>query len=343
MLAASSARSMSASSSPPMLAERLTRTFCARAISSRIVGYDFVLMELTIETRGLTRRYGSRRVVDELRLEVPKGTIYGFLGQNGAGKTTTMRLLLGLIAPSAGEVRLFGEPVRRELLARTGALVENPGFYPYLSGRRNLALLARATSRAGDVDEALNAVGLLDRGDDRYGTYSRGMKQRLGIAWAILGRPELILLDEPLNGLDPPAVLTIRALITDLARKHGCTVFLSSHLLHEVEMSCDRVAIIDRGRLIAQGTVSELIHPEREVLEVELAKPDDAVPIAKSLPFVREARVENGKLVVELEHQHAAELNRALVEKGHVAATLVPRRRTLEELYHSRVAESRRL
>ncbi|MEZ0231155.1 MAG: ABC transporter ATP-binding protein [Planctomycetota bacterium] len=302
-------------------------------------------MDFTIETRGLTRRFGQRRAVDDLDLQVPKGSVFGFLGQNGAGKTTTMRLLLGLIAPSAGEIRMFGEPMRRELLARTGALVENQGFYPYLSGRKNLLLLAKATGRlpgpAKAVEEALEAVELRDRGDDRYASYSRGMKQRLGIAWAILGRPELVLLDEPLNGLDPPAVVRIRTLITELAQKHGSTVFLSSHLLHEVEIGCDRVAIIDRGRLIAQGSVAELIHPERAVLEVSLADPAAAVSIAKELPFVKDARVEEKLLVVELENEKAGELNKALVEKGHVPSALVPRRKTLEELYHTRVAESR--
>ncbi len=304
-------------------------------------------MDFTIQTRGLTRRFGSRSAVDDLALEVPRGTVFGFLGQNGAGKTTTLRLLLGLIAPSAGEVRLFGEPFRRELLARTGALVENPGFYPYLSGRKNLLLLCRATGRlprgacALAVEEALQAVELADRGDDLYGTYSRGMKQRLGVAWAVLGRPELVLLDEPLNGLDPPAVVRIRALMTELSKKHGITVFLSSHLLHEVEIGCDRVAIIDRGRLIAQGSVAELIHPERATLEVAVSDAEGAAAVARALPFVREARLEEKLLVVELEHERAKDLNAALVAAGHVAATIVPRRKTLEELYHARVAASR--
>ena len=328
-------------------------------------------MELTIETRGLTRLFGSRRVIDDLRLEVPRGTVFGFLGQNGAGKTTTMRLILGLIAPSAGEVLLFGKPLERPLLARTGALVESPGFYPFLSGRKNLVLLARATGRVAEpekaADVALRAVELEDRGADLYGTYSRGMKQRLGIAWAILGKPELILLDEPLNGLDPPAVLRVRSLISDLA-KEGATVFLSSHLLHEIELGCDRVAIIDRGRLISQGSVSELLQTGRATFEVEVQDLEGAAAVARALPFVREARVEASSqerrvvggaepvaggpgraprseraqvLVIELESERAADLNRALVEKGHAPASLVPRRRTLEELYHTRVAESR--
>jgi ABC-2 type transport system ATP-binding protein len=314
----------------------------------------FGRMEFTIETRGLTRHFGKRRVVDDLRLEVPRGTVFGFLGQNGAGKTTTMRLILGLIAPSAGEVLLFGKPLERPLLARTGALVESPGFYPFLSGRKNLVLLAKATGRVPEpekaADEALAAVELADRGTDLYKTYSRGMKQRLGIAWAILGKPELVLLDEPLNGLDPPAVLKIRALIADLA-KQGTTVFLSSHLLHEIELGCDRVAIIDRGRLISQGSVAELLQPGRATLEVEVQDLEGAAAIARELPFVSAARVEASSqerregrpqvLVVELENERAPDLNRALVEKGYAPASLVPRRRTLEELYHARVAESR--
>ncbi|MBI3723781.1 ABC transporter ATP-binding protein, partial [bacterium] len=200
----------------------------------------------------------------------------------------------------------------------------------------------------------LNAVGILDRGDDLYGSYSHGMKQRLGIAWAILMKPELVILDEPLNGLDPPAILLIRGLIRDLAAKAGATVLLSSHLLHEVELGCDRVAIIERGKLIAEGTVESLLHPEREVLEVECDDLDAAAGVARALPFVAAARIEPSArerrataarpkvLVVELEHGRSAELNRGLVESGRAVATIVPRRRTLEELFHDRLAETRR-
>jgi ABC-2 type transport system ATP-binding protein len=328
----------------------------------RVACYDLASMaadpNVVLETIALTKTYGRRHAVDGLELQVRRGEVYGFLGPNGAGKTTTLRLVLGLISPTKGEVRLFGRSLAQDrlgLLARTGALVEMPAFYPFLSGRKNLLLLGRATGRTtpARVDECLDAVGLLDRGGDLFKGYSRGMKQRLGIAWAMLGKPELILLDEPLNGLDPPAVLMIRALIRKLAQD-GATVFLSSHLLHEVELGCDRVAIIDQGRLIAQGSVEELIHPDRDVLEIECDDPHRALVTARTLAFVSDARVEPSAreqrakaphplvLTVELATGHAHELNAALVGADHRVSALVPRRKTLEELFHARVAETRR-
>lgn len=314
--------------------------------------------EIVLETRGLSKTYGRRVALDGLDLRVGRGEIMGFLGQNGAGKTTTLRLILGLIEPTAGEVRLFDRPLasdRLGLLARVGSLVENPAFYPFLSGRRNLLGLGNATGSTtrARVDECLDAVGLLDRGDDLFKGYSRGMKQRLGIAWAMLMKPELILLDEPLNGLDPPAVLVIRALVRKLARE-GTTVLLSSHLLHEVELGCDKVAMIDEGRLIAQGTVEELIHPERDVLEIECDDLDAGLEAVSKLAFVVAKRVEPSArearanaphpsvLTVELEPGHSPELVKALVDSGRAVAAVVPRRKTLEELFHSRVAETRR-
>ena len=323
--------------------------------------YDLAAMskEVVLETRNLTKKYGSRPAVEGLDLQVYRGEVFGFLGQNGAGKTTTLRLVLGLIEPTAGDVLLFGKSLARDrltLLARIGALVETPAFYPFLSGRRNLLLLGNATGTATveRANECLDAVGLLDRGDDLYKGYSRGMKQRLGIAWAMLGKPELILLDEPLNGLDPPAVLVVRALIRKLADA-GTTVFLSSHLLHEVEMSCDRVAIVDQGRLITEGSVEELIRPDRDVLEVECDDPHAALEVTSHLGFDVAARVEPSKreqranaphplvLTVELDAGRAPELTRALVQSGRAVSAIVPRRKTLEELFHARVAETRRV
>jgi ABC-2 type transport system ATP-binding protein len=359
-----------------------------RVLESPIVTGEKV--DLAIATLGLTKVYGDRVAVADLDLEVRRGEVFGFLGQNGAGKTTTIRMLLGLVRPTRGDVNLFGRPLssnRLEVLDRVGSLVEGPSFYPFLSAEKNLVLIGAATrgknglsgSRLVDrARECLDRVGLLDRKDDLYKGYSRGMKQRLGIALAMLHRPELIVLDEPLNGLDPPAIVRIRALIRDLAGKEGATVFVSSHLLHEVEITCDRVAIIDRGRLLAKGSVADLLRPEHDVIEVEADDLEAAGKLARELPFVKKSWIEDGSheartrrvaslaaraerpdsgrdevtivpgraageriLVIELELGHAAELNAALVRAGRAISSLAHRRRTLEDLFHTRIAEAR--
>ncbi|MGV9819413.1 ABC transporter ATP-binding protein [Nocardia xishanensis] len=212
-----------------------------------------------VVTSGLTKRYGEHIAVDDVGMRVDAGEIYGFLGPNGAGKTTTLRMLAGLIRPSAGVATVLGGvPGDPSVLRRIGALIESPGFYPYLSGRDNLRVLAkyRGLGRA-EVAGALDRVGLADRADDKFRTYSLGMKQRLGVGAALLGRPDLLILDEPTNGLDPAGMAEIRELITELAAD-GHTVLLSSHLLSEVQEICDRVGVISGGKLIAESTVAEL-------------------------------------------------------------------------------------
>ena len=216
--------------------------------------------DAVIAATGLTKRYRSGVLaVDDVDLAVHRGEVYGFLGPNGAGKTTTVRMLLGLIRPTAGTVSVLGEPPGAPGgLCRLGALVESPGFYPYLSGRDNLRALARraGVGRSG-VEAALDAVGLTGRAGDRFATYSLGMKQRLGVASALLGDPELLVLDEPTNGLDPAGMADMRSLVCRLGDE-GRAVLLSSHLLGEVQQVCDRVGIISGGRLIAESTVAEL-------------------------------------------------------------------------------------
>jgi ABC-2 type transport system ATP-binding protein len=213
-------------------------------------------MTIPVQTHALSKHYGSIRAVDEVSLTVQPGEVYGFLGPNGAGKTTTLRMLLGLIRPTSGSLQLFGQPPGE--LARVGALIEGPAFYPYLSGRANLRVLAdHAGVPRGRVDDVLEVVDLADRAGDRYKTYSLGMKQRLGLAAALLKRPELLILDEPTNGLDPAGMADMRVTIRKLAAD-GCTVLLSSHLLAEVEQICDRVGVIHRGRLVTETTVADL-------------------------------------------------------------------------------------
>ncbi|MFD0823585.1 ABC transporter ATP-binding protein, partial [Micromonospora zhanjiangensis] len=213
-------------------------------------------VEFPVRTTGLTKRYGEITAVDALDLAVPAGQVYGFLGPNGAGKTTTLRMLLGLVRPTAGTVRVLGRPPGR--LAGVGALIEGPAFYPYLSGRDNLRVLARYTGTGrARIETVLEMVDLADRGADRYAGYSLGMKQRLAVASALLKNPRLLILDEPTNGLDPAGMADMRALVRRLGAG-GCTVLVSSHLLGEVEQVCDRVAVVADGRLVAESTVADL-------------------------------------------------------------------------------------
>lgn len=302
--------------------------------------------ELVIETRGLTKLYGPHRAVSELELRVPRGTIFGLLGQNGAGKSTTIRMLLGLVRPSAGEVRLFGRSLAHErmaLLGRVGCLVEGPAFYPYLTGEQNLRELGALAGgvRQEDVQRALARVGLGARGRDRYGGYSTGMRQRLGIAAALLHDPELVILDEPLNGLDPPAVLLVRDLIREL-RGAGKTVLVSSHLLHEVELVCDQVAIVEQGRVVAQGEVTALLRTDRVRVAVSTPDPARAAEVARGLELVSAVDEQGGeRLLIELREDAPARLNRALVEAGVEVAGLARHQRTLEELFHELAGAAR--
>jgi ABC-2 type transport system ATP-binding protein len=212
------------------------------------------MTEYAVRTRALTKRYGDRAAVDGIDMTVERHQIYGLLGPNGAGKTTLMRMLTGLVRPTSGEVTVLGGPPGRpDTVARVGALIEGPGLYPHLSGRDNLRVLARDAR----VDEVLDLVDLADRAGDRFGSYSMGMKQRLGVAAALLKDPELVLLDEPTNGLDPQGVRDMRDLVRDLGAA-GRTVLLSSHVMAEVEHLCDRVAVLARGRVVREGTVEEL-------------------------------------------------------------------------------------
>jgi ABC-2 type transport system ATP-binding protein len=295
--------------------------------------------EPVVRTRGLTKVYGARRAVNGLDLEVPRGCAFGLLGQNGAGKTTTIRMLLGLVRPTAGEVRLFGrslEAERMTLLPRIGCLVEGPAFYPYLPAARNLKCLGDVAGGVtwARVEECLGRVGLGDRGKDLYRGFSTGMRQRLGIAAALLLDPELVILDEPVSGLDPPAILVVRRLIRDLVEREGKTVVVSSHLLHEVEVSCDRVAILEQGRVVASGKVSELLHPEQAWVDVGVSEPERAAEVARGLEGVKAVEVRAGAIAVGLEGPRQAALNRRLVEAGLEVSSVVPRRRTLEEMFH---------
>ena len=302
-------------------------------------------MEPVIRARGLTKRFGRRVAVDGLDLEVGRGQIFGFLGPNGAGKSTTIRILLGLLRPHGGEAHVLGARVPRDRLriaGRVGALVEAPVFYDYLSGRRNLELLARLSGgcERRRTDEVLELVGLRDRQHDRVGTYSHGMKQRLGIAQALLPKPELIILDEPATGLDPQGLVEVRELMRHLCDSEGLTIFLSSHLLHEVELICTDVAVVAQGRAIRAGKVSELLSRSTSQADVQVDDVPRAAGVAKGLPYVTGTEVRDGWLRVSLEGEQMADLNRDLIAAGLRVSTLAPARSSLEEIYLTLMAEN---
>jgi ABC-2 type transport system ATP-binding protein len=233
-----------------------------------------------VETHGLTKRFGPNVAVDDVELLVPRGCAFGYLGPNGAGKTTLIRVLLGLTHADAGTMSLLGYPVpkhRDRALARVGAIVDEPRFHPHLTGRENLELLAEAREPAarGRIGPSLERVGLMHRADDRVNKYSMGMRQRLGVAACLIGDPQLLILDEPMNGLDPGGMQEMREMILSLVAE-GRTVMLSSHLLDEVERTCDAVAIVDRGKIIRQGPIAELLAGTSVALQVECSDPERA-------------------------------------------------------------------
>jgi ABC-2 type transport system ATP-binding protein len=288
---------------------------------------------LVIETRALTKRYGDAIVaVDDLELRVRRGEVYGFLGPNGAGKTTTLRMLLGLVRPTSGDAAVLGAPPGSpEGLARIGAMVEAPAFYPFLSGRDNLRVLARYAGVAEDrVEAVLGEVRLSDRADDRWATYSQGMKQRLGVAAALLKDPELLILDEPTNGLDPAGMAEMREFIRALG-KGGRTVVLSSHLMREIEQVSDRVGVIRDGSLVAEGTVDEL--RGRAGLRVRAEPLSEAARLVGALPDVDQVTSVDGLLEVTVDTAQAPAINRVLVEAGVAVSELYAQKASLEDVF----------
>jgi ABC-2 type transport system ATP-binding protein len=288
---------------------------------------------LVIETRALTKRYGDAIVaVDDLELRVRRGEVYGFLGPNGAGKTTTLRMLLGLVRPTSGDAAVLGAPPGSpEGLARIGAMVEAPAFYPFLSGRDNLRVLARYAGVAEDrVEAVLGEVRLSDRADDRWATYSQGMKQRLGVAAALLKDPELLILDEPTNGLDPAGMAEMREFIRALG-KGGRTVVLSSHLMREIEQVSDRVGVIRDGSLVAEGTVDEL--RGRAGLRVRAEPLSEAARLVGALPDVDQVTSVDGLLEVSVDTAQAPAINRLLVEAGIAVSELYAQKASLEDVF----------
>jgi ABC-2 type transport system ATP-binding protein len=294
-----------------------------------------------IATEALTKRFGARTAIDSVDLHVPSGCAFGFLGPNGAGKTTMIRMLLGLTRASSGRMTMLGRPLpadRAQALQRVGAIIEEPRFHPHLSGRENLRLIAaaRGPQAAARIGPALARVGLADRADEKVRRYSLGMRQRLGVARCLLADPLLLILDEPTNGLDPGGIQEFRLMIRAMVEQEGRTVFLSSHLLDEVEKICDRAAIVDRGRVVIQGPISELAGGgARHELRIGVDDPALALLTLDGHELVSDVQIAEDGLLVVLSGgpETAIEVNARLVNAGVGVLRLEPVRHSLEDRF----------
>ena len=292
--------------------------------------------EYLIETRGLSRRFGTQVAVNDLNLLVPAAGVYGFLGPNGAGKTTAIRMLLGLIQPDTGEVRLFGQPLtsnHRALMRRVGALVEAPSLYPHLTGRENLEVTRRLLGSPPNlIDRALETIKLTRDANRRVREYSLGMRQRLGLALALLNEPDLLILDEPTNGLDPAGIHEMRDLIRRLPEEFGVTVFLSSHLLSEVEQIASHIGIIHESRLLFQGPLAELQSKQQTQLTVGVTQPDEAIDCLVNAGWSVQRRDELLSVSAKAP-EDAVKINRLLVDHRLEVFHLVLSQGSLEDIF----------
>ncbi len=291
-----------------------------------------------IETRALTKHFGRLRAVEGLSLRVEPGQVFGFLGPNGAGKTTTLRLLLGLVRPTRGHAWILSQPSyspRARQPGAVGALVEEPAFYGYLSARRNLELLARLSGGvpAAEIERVLELVGLRGHEDRRVSAYSHGMRQRLGLAQALLPRPQVLLLDEPTFGLDPRGRVEMRELLRRLSQEQGVTIFLSSHLLGEVEQLCTHLGFLSHGRLLACGPINELLDSTMVRVEVQAEPVEEAWLLLSRHRSVSHLVRRGEILAFHSPHSDLAKLNAALVIRGLAVSSFLPRPESLEELY----------
>jgi ABC-2 type transport system ATP-binding protein len=289
----------------------------------------------------LSKRFGRIRAVDGLSLEVEPGQMAGFLGPNGAGKSTTLYMVPRLVRPSAGHIRLFGVDIWQDYkraIRSVGTMVEAPAFYEYLSGRMNLELAARVLGGIppAEVQQLLERVGLADRQHDRVRTYSMGMKQRLGIARALLGRPRLLVLDEPTNGMDPEGTQEILSFLREQVTREGLTLFISSHLMSEVEEFCDKVFVINHGRLVASGSVKEILRPHDRVVCVTFEGPVPPLALLQGHEHIQEvAAMRPDTLEITLTRDGSAWLNHWLQQAGFSISAMVPRKKSLKEFFLS--------
>ena len=293
-----------------------------------------------IEVSNLTKTFDGLKAVDDLSFSVRSGEVYGFLGQNGAGKSTTIRMMLTLIKPSAGRIRIFGESLltqRTSILKRVGAIIEKPDLYPYLTAMENIRLMAKLSGVRVSRDQLqaqLDTVGIGQRGESKVKTFSQGMKQRLGIACALIHNPDLIILDEPTNGLDPQGIADVRNLILHLSRNQGKTILVSSHLLSEIEVLADSMLIIDKGRKVAEGKVKELLHPGKTVVELHTGNNEEAVRKLELSKWAKGLAYTNGAIVLSMDRNEIPALTRELVGMNVDVLALHPRH-ALEDFFLS--------
>jgi len=290
-----------------------------------------------IETVGLNFNFGNQAIVKDLSLQVPKGSIYGFLGPNGAGKTTTIKILLNLLKSPSDQVFIFGKEInsnRISVLKRIGALVEQPAIYGHLTGKENLVNRCIVLGiKKAKADEMLSLVGLAEASNKKANKYSLGMKQRLGIAQALISDPELLLLDEPTNGLDPNGIIEVRNLMIDLATKHQKTILVSSHLLAEIERTATHVGIINQGQLLFQGTINELHLLSKPSLEIEVNNIEDACTLLIKQGYEVTAKTERIITLPFISSQNSGELNTLLIQNGFIVSSLYQQRKDLENLF----------
>jgi ABC-type multidrug transport system ATPase subunit len=289
-----------------------------------------------VQISELTKCYGSVVAVSGLSLDIEHGEVFGLLGPNGAGKSTTLHMLSGLMAPNSGTMTLFGKDLRKnflEIIPRVGVLVERPAFYNYLTARRNMKIFARLSGRQVTVDRALDRVGLLHAAGKKVGTYSHGMRQRLGIALALMTEPELLLLDEPTAGLDVESTQEVLHLLRFLADEAKVTTIVSSHMLHEVEQLCDRVAVLNRGRLLACEETGALLSYDMSHVEVLIDAPEAAARRLGEEEWVVSAEVAGGRLAIALQDGNVHQLTAFLVGLGYKVSGVIPRRRTLQDYF----------
>ena len=296
------------------------------------------MSEVILSIKNLTKSFGKRKAVDNLSFDIREGEIFGFLGPNGVGKSTTIRCMLSLIKPDKGDIEIFDKSVRKyqnSALQKVGALVERPDFYKYLSAYKNLSLLATMDNAPSErIDEVLEIVGLTDRKNDKVKAYSQGMKQRLGIAQALLGNPKLLILDEPTNGLDPRGMKEVRDLIRKLAQE-GITILLSSHLLHEVEQVCTTMAIINLGKLIKIGSVHDLLNESDSfITEIKAEPVAKAMKVLKSLTYISNITNSDGIFKIRIANRDLKQLTRELVKADIDVSAIIPRT-SLEDYFLS--------
>jgi ABC-2 type transport system ATP-binding protein len=302
--------------------------------------------EVVLETQGISKRFGGLQAVQELSIQIRQGDIYGFLGPNGAGKTTSIRMILGLISPSRGTVRIFGHDIRkefREAIRHVGAMVEGPAFYPYLTGRQNLKIYGRLSGGVSDarIQEVLEMVGMGRWGEAKVKGYSQGMRQRLGIAQALLHRPRLLILDEPTNGLDPQGMREVRGLVRRVSHDDGTTIFLSSHLLGEMEMVCNRIGVMHKGVVLVQGTMDELIGHAADMATIQVDQTAEARRFLKDKFEIEAQVIKQGWLEFPLQDRDLFPVNSQLLAAGFTVHAIAPRRRTLEEYFVKMTGDSK--